>query len=316
MELRQLGSSDVKVSVIGLGCNNFGGRIDLEATRRVLDATIALGVNHLDTADIYGGGGKSEEFIGECLGARRKDLVLATKFGMAMPGAEPVERRGARDYVLSAVDASLRRLRTDWIDLLYMHEPDTGTPFEETLRAVEELRAAGKVRVFAGSNFSAGQIGDTVDVARRMSVPGFVATQDEYSLLARGIEDAVLPVLETHRLRLGPYFPLAGGALSGKYRKGQPLPAGTRLAGSTKYAEQYFSDEKAGMIEALIGFAESRGRTMLELALSWLAARPCVASIITGATKPEQIEANVKAVDWKLSAEDLAEIDRITRPTA
>jgi len=313
MELRQLGSSDIKVSVIGLGCNNFGGRIDLDATRKVIDATLAAGINHLDTADIYGGGGKSEEFIGQCLGARRKDVVLATKFGKPMAD-HPAERRGARDYVQAAVEASLRRLRTDWIDLLYMHEPDPGTPFEETLRAIEDLRTSGKVRVFAGSNFSAGEVGDTVETAKRLGVPGFVATQDEYSLLERGIEDVLLPVLETHRLSLVPYFPLAGGALSGKYRKGQPMPAGARLTGSANYAERYFSDAKADAVEALAGFAESRGHTLLELALSWLASRPTVASIIAGATRPEQVAANVKAAGWALTAQDLAEIDRITRP--
>ena len=311
MEYRQLGASDIKVSVIGLGCNNFGGRIDLDATRRVIDATLALGVNHLDTADIYGGGGKSEEFIGACLGARRKDVVLATKFGKPMAD-HPADRRGTRAYILAAVGASLRRLRTDWIDLIYMHEPDPGTPIEESLRAVEELRAAGKVRAFAGSNFSAGEVGDAVEAAKRHGLQGFVATQDEYSLLARGIEEALLPVLETHRLSLIPYFPLASGALSGKYRKDKPMPAGARLTGSANYAERYFSGPKADTVEALLSFAEARGHTLLELALSWLAARPRVASIITGATKPAQIEANVKAVGWKLSAEELAEVDRIT----
>jgi aryl-alcohol dehydrogenase-like predicted oxidoreductase len=313
MELRQLGSSDLKVSIIGLGCNNFGGRIDLEATRKVIDATLAAGVNHLDTADIYGGGGRSEEFIGQCLGARRKDVVLATKFGKPMAD-NPADRRGTRTYILSAVEASLRRLRTDWIDLLYMHEPDPGTSFDETLRAIEELRTAGKVRAFAGSNFTAGETGDAVDAAKRLGVPGFVATQDEYSLLERGIEDALLPVLETHRLSLVPYFPLAGGALSGKYRKDKPMPAGARLTNAQSSADRFLGGARADTVEALVAFAEQRGHTLLELALSWLAARPTVASIITGATKPEQIETNVKAVGWKLSAEELAEVDRITRP--
>ena len=313
MELRQLGSSDLKVSVIGLGCNNFGGRSDLEATRKVIDATIAAGVNHLDTADIYGGGGKSEAFIGECLGARRKDVVLATKFGKPMAD-NPSDRRGTRAYVHSAVEASLRRLKTDWIDLLYMHEPDPGTPFEETLGAIEELRAAGKVRAFAGSNFSAGETGDAVETAKRRGVAGFVATQDEYSLLERGIEDALLPVLETHRLSLVPYYPLAGGALSGKYRKDRPMPEGARLTNAPSGAERFLGGTRADTIEALATFAEQRGHTLLELALSWLAARPTVASIITGATRPEQIETNVKAAGWKLSAEEMAEVDRITRP--
>jgi aryl-alcohol dehydrogenase-like predicted oxidoreductase len=213
---------------------------------------------------------------------------------------------------VSAVEASLRRLRTDWIDLLYMHEPDPGTPVEETLRAGDELLKSGKVRALAASNFSPGEIGDAVETAKRLGVPGFVATQDEYSLLARGIEDALLPVLETHRLSLVPYFPLASGALSGKYRKGKPMPEAARLTGSANYSDRFFTGPKADKVEGLATFAESRGHTLLELAMSWLAARPQVASIITGATKPEQIEANVKAVAWKLGAEDMAEIDRIT----
>jgi len=311
MELRPLGSSGLSVSLIGLGCNNFGGRIDLEATRKVIDATLAAGVNHLDTADIYGGGGKSEEFIGACLGARRKDVVLATKFRKPMAD-NPSDRRGTRAYLTSAVEASLKRLRTDWIDLLYMHEPDPGTPVEETLRTGEELLKSGKVRALAASNFSPGEIGDAVEAAKKIGVKGFVATQDEYSLLARGIEDALLPVMETHRLSLIPYFPLAGGALSGKYRKGKPMPEGARLTNAPSGAERFLGGGKDDKVERLVAFAESRGRTILELALSWLASRPQVASIITGATKPEQIETNVKAVGWKLSAEDMAEIDRIT----
>ncbi|HET7714551.1 MAG TPA: aldo/keto reductase [Bauldia sp.] len=312
MELRPLGPSGLRVSLVGLGCNNFGGRIDLAATRRVIDAALALGVNHLDTADIYGGGGKSEDFIGQCLGTRRNGVVLATKFGKPMAD-NPSDRRGTRAYIMSAVEASLRRLRTDWIDLLYMHEPDPGTPIEETLRAGEELVKSGKVRALAASNFSAGEIGDAVEAARKVGVAGFVATQDEYSLLERGIEDALLPVLETHRLSLVPYFPLAGGALTGKYRKGRPMPAGSRLANAPSGAERFLGRGRDEIVERLVAFADARGRTLLELALSWLAARPQVASIITGATKPEQIEANVKAVGWKLGAEELAEIDRITR---
>jgi aryl-alcohol dehydrogenase-like predicted oxidoreductase len=224
----------------------------------------------------------------------------------------PADRRGARTYILSAVEASLRRLRTDWIDLLYMHEPDPGTPIEETLRAAEELTKSGKIRALAASNFSPGEIGDAVEKAKRLGVPGFVATQDEYSLLARQIEDALLPVIETHRLSLVPYFPLAGGALSGKYRKGKPMPEGARLTNAASGADRFLGGGKHDKVEALAAFAESRGRSLLELALSWLAARPQVASIITGATRPEQIEANVKAAGWKLSAEDIAEVDRIT----
>jgi aryl-alcohol dehydrogenase-like predicted oxidoreductase len=305
VETRPLGSSGLRVSLIGLGCNNFGGRIDLAATARVIDRAIELGVTHFDTADIYGGG-KSEEFIGECLGARRKQVFLATKFGK-MAAARPGVR-GTRAYMHEAVEASLKRLRTDWIDLLYMHEPDPETPIEETLRGGEELIRGGKVRCLGGSNFSAGAVGDAVETAQRIGVSGFAATQDEYSLIARRIEDALLPVLQVHRLGLVPYFPLGGGALSGKYRKDAALPAGARHSGGS----DRFLSSNWDTIEALRAFAEDRGHTLLELALSWLAGRPQVCSIITGATKPEQLDANVAAVGWTLSPADLAGIDRIT----
>ncbi len=310
METRALGSSDLHLSLLGLGCNNFGGRIDLAATRKVVDKALDLGVTHIDTADIYGGGGKSEEFLGECLEGRRDKAVLATKIGKPM--ADNAPNRGSRAYVASAIDACLKRLRTDWIDLLYMHEPDPGTSIDETLRALDDAVKAGKVRHLAASNYTAGEVTDAVDAARRLGVKGFVATQDEYSLLARGIEDALIPVLETHRLGLIPYFPLAGGALTGKYRRGQAMPEGARLTGSTQGASRFFGPANQETIENLTAFAEKRGHTLLELALNWLAQRPQVTSIITGATKPEQLEANVAALGWKLTSEDMDEVDRIT----
>jgi aryl-alcohol dehydrogenase-like predicted oxidoreductase len=306
MELRPLGSSSLRVSLVGLGCNNFGGRIDLAATRKVIDAAIALGINHFDTADVYGGGGKSEEFIGQVLEERRKDIVLATKFGKmseAVPGTA-----GTRAYVNKAVEASLRRLRTVWIDLYYMHAPDPETPIEETLQGLNELMKAGKIRAFAASNFSPGEVAAADDAAKRLGITGFVATQDEYSLINRDIEKALLPVLQTHGLSLVPYFPLGGGALTGKYRKGKPLPEGVRHAGgSDRFLGQHWDQ-----IEKLNAFAESRGRTVLELAMSWLARRPLVASIIAGATKPEQLEANVKATGWDLTPAEMAEVEKIT----
>ena len=311
METRALGPSNLHVSLIGLGCNNFGGRLDLEATRKVVDKALELGVTHIDTADVYGGGGKSEAFLGDCLKGRRDDVVLATKVGKPMADHSS-DKRGSRDYVASAIEACLKRLRTDRIDLLYVHEPDPGTPVEETLRALDEAVKAGKVRHLAASNYTAGEVTDAVDTARRIGVTGFVATQDEYSLLARGIEDALLPVLEAHRLGLVPYFPLASGALTGKYRRGQPMPEGARLTGNERSAGRFFSPANQEKVEALTAFAEERGRTLLELALNWMAGRPQVASIITGATKPEQIEANVKALGWRLSAEEVDEVDRIT----
>jgi aryl-alcohol dehydrogenase-like predicted oxidoreductase len=308
MELRSLGSSGLKVSIVGLGCNNFGGRIELAATRKVVDRAIDLGINHFDTADVYGGGGKSEEFLGEVLGERRKKIVLATKFGKM--GEAVAGTRGTRVYVLKAVEASLKRLRTDWIDLYWMHDPDPQTPVEETLRALEELTRAGKIRATGSSNFSAAQLTDAIAAAKKLKVEGFIAAQDEYSLLVRGIEGDLLPTLDRNGLDLVPYFPLAGGALTGKYRKGAPMPEGARL---TKGGyDRFLAGANFEKIEKLSTFAERRGHTLLELAFSWLARRPRVASIIAGATKPEQLEANVKATGWNLTPAEMAEIDRIT----
>jgi aryl-alcohol dehydrogenase-like predicted oxidoreductase len=311
METRPLGSSDLRLSLIGLGCNNFGGRIDLDATRKVVDKALELGVTHFDTADVYGGGGRSEEFLGECLAGRRDSVVLATKIGKPVGDNAPTSR-GNRAYIASAIEACLKRLRTDRIDLLYMHEPDPATPIDETLRTLDDAVKAGKVRHLAASNYSAGEVTDAVDAARRLGLTGFIATQDEYSLLARDIEDALLPVLKTHRLGLVPYFPLAGGALTGKYRKGRPMPEGARLTGNQRSAGRFFSAANQEKVEQLTAFAEKSGHTLLELALNWLAGRPQVASIITGATKPEQLEANVRALGWQLSTEELATVDAIT----
>jgi len=310
MEMRKFGTSDLQVPVVGLGCNNFGGRIDLDATRKVIDAAIDLGITHFDTADMYGGGGKSEEFIGQILGDRRGKVVLATKFGKmadATPGV-----RGTRAYILKAAEASLRRLRTDRIDIYYMHDPDPETPVSESLQALAELKKAGKIRHAAASNFSAAQLEEAVATAKQLGVEGFVATQDEYSLVERGIEEGFLDAVKKTGLGLVPYFPLGGGALTGKYRKGQPLPAGARHSGGS----ERFLGPNWDMIEKLHDFAEARGHTILELAMSWLASRPNVASIIAGATKPHQLEANAKSTGWKLTAAELAEIDRISKPGA
>ena len=311
MEKRKLGSSDLELSLVGLGTNNFGGRIDLEAARKVVDRALDLGVTHFDTADVYGKGGGSEEAIGALLGARRKQVTLATKFGKPMANM-PEEHRGRRAYVLAAVEASLKRLKTDWIDLLYQHEPDPSTPIEETLGALEELRQAGKVRYFAASNFSADEIAGAAAAAKKVGSPGFAGTQDEYSLLHRDHEQALFPALGKLNLGLVPYYPLAGGALTGKYRRDAPLPAGARHAsGSHRFLDPHWDE-----IEKLNAFVEKRGHALTELAMSWLAGRPLVASIIAGATKPEQVEANAKAVSWKLSAEEMAEVDRITAAKA
>lgn len=309
MQFRNLGRSGLRVSLVGLGCNNFGGRIDLEASRKVVDAAIEQGITLFDTADIYGEKAGSERALGEILGHRRKEIVLASKFGMKMfHGGEG----GSRRYIISAVEDSLARLKTDWIDLYQYHRPDPLTPIEETLRALEDLVTSGKVRYIGCSNMPSWQVADAQWTARDLAIAGFASAQDEYSLLKRGAEAELIPALRHFGMGLLPYFPLANGALTGKYKRGAPMPDGARLTKLPDRAGQIFSDENWRRIEGLSAFAEARGRTLVELAFSWLAAKPVVSSVIAGATKPEQIAANVKAADWALSAEDLAEIDRIT----
>ena len=309
MQFRNLGRSGLRVSLVGLGCNNFGGRIDDEATRKVVDAAIEHGITLFDTADIYGEKAGSERVLGEVLGARRKDIVLASKFGMKMfHGGQG----GSRRYILSAVEESLTRLKTDWLDLYQFHTPDPLTPIDETLRALEDLVTQGKVRYVGCSNMPAWQVADAQWSARDLRLTGFASAQDEYSLLKRGAEKDLIPALGHYGMGLLPYFPLANGALTGKYRRNAPMPDGARLTKLPERAGQIFSDANWVRIEALTDFCEARGRTLVELAFSWLAAQPVVSSVIAGATKPEQIAANVQAADWALTADELAEIDRIT----
>ncbi len=309
MQFRNLGRSGLRVSLVGLGCNNFGGRIDDEAARKVIDAAIEHGITLFDTADIYGEKAGSERVLGEVLGARRKDIVLASKFGMKMfHGGQG----GSRRYIMSAVEESLTRLKTDWIDLYQFHTPDPLTPIDETLRALEDLVTQGKVRYVGCSNMPAWQVADAQWTARDLRLSGFASAQDEYSLLKRGAEKDLIPALTHYGMGLLPYFPLANGALTGKYRRNAPMPDGARLTKLPERAGQIFSEANWAKIEALTDFCEARGRTPVELAFSWLASRPVVSSVIAGATRPEQIAANVKAADWALTAEDLADIDRIT----
>ena len=312
---RNLGRSGLRVSAIGLGCNNFGGRIDLEASRKVVDAAIDHGITLFDTADVYGEKGGSETVLGELLGARRKDIVLASKFAMPMdPGEGGHERlKGAsRRYIMSAVEASLRRLKTDWIDLYQQHRADPLTPIEETLRALEDLVRAGKIRYYGCSNLSAWQVTEAVFTARQAGLSGFVSCQDEVSLVVRHHESDLMPAMRAFGLGLLPYFPLASGLLTGKYKRNVPMPADARLTKTQRLADKYLTEGNWVIAEKLGDFAEARGHTLLELAFSWLLARPPVSSVIAGATKPEQIAANVKAGDWVLTAEELAEIDVIT----
>ena len=311
MEQRPLGHSQLAVSVVGLGCNNFGRRLDVAQTRAVVDAALDAGITFLDTADVYGNGA-SERFLGDALRGRRDRVVLATKFGLDAGDANgpPAGPRGSAAYIRQAVEGSLRRLQTDHIDLYQYHRPDGETPIAETLGALHELVAGGRVRAIGCSNFTAAQIEEADRVARERGLTRFTSAQNEYSLLRRDVEAEITPACERLDLALIPYFPLASGLLTGKYRRGEPAPAGTRLA----ERERMGSDADFDRVEALQRFAEARGISLLDVAISGLAARPQVASVIAGATRPEQVAANAAAAGWRPSADDLAELDRIVPP--
>lgn len=311
MKLRNLGTSGLQVSLIGLGCNNFGWTIDLDASRKVMHKAMDLGITLFDTADFYGKRGGSETCMGQIMGDRRKDIVLATKCGMPMDEAGTL-KGSSRRYIISALEASLRRLKTDWIDLYQMHQLDPLTPIEETLRALDDLIRQGKVRYIGCSNFSAWRMVEAQWTARHLGLNAFASCQDPYSLLTRDIDQQLLPAMQAYGLGLLPAFPLASGALTGKYNGSAPMPEGTRLSSIKFMADCYLADAQMVKLEGLKRFCDARGRTMVELALSWLAARPTVSSIIAGATRAEQLEVNVKSADWLLSAQDMAEIDRIT----
>ena len=310
MEQRILGRNGPSVSAVGLGCNNFGGRIDLEAARKVVHKAFDLGVTLIDTADMYGNRGGSEEAIGNILGPRRKDVVLATKFGMAMDEAGKL-KGASRNYIMSAVEASLKRLKTDWIDLYQLHRPDPETPIEETLQALDDLVHQGKVRFIGCSNLSATQVNAAQKTSQDKGLAAFVSCQDEYSLLVRDIERELVPAMEKHGLGLLPFFPLAGGLLTGKYQRNAPMPQGARLTNAKNMADRYMTEAGWGAVEGLSAFAAKHGKTLLDLAFSWFLAKKPVTSVIAGATKPEQLEQNVRAAEWKLSAADLAEIDKL-----
>jgi aryl-alcohol dehydrogenase-like predicted oxidoreductase len=314
MDKRRLGSSALEVSVVGLGGNNFGGRIDFAATSRVVHKAIDLGINLIDTADSYGNNGGSEEWLGRILGDKRKDIVLATKFGLPMDDAGKLQG-ASRRYIMHAVEASLKRLNTHWIDLYQLHRPDPQTPIEETLRALDDLVRQGKVRFIGCSNLSAQQIAEAQATARRHGLAQFVSCQDEYSLLVRDVERELVPTAKRLGLGLLPYFPLASGLLTGKYKRGAALPSGSRLSKNARHAQRFASERNWRIVGELDTFAARRGHTLLELAFSWLLRDEVVASVIAGATSPEQVEQNVRAAGWKLSTEDLAAIDRITLDT-
>ncbi len=314
MKQRKLGNSGLQVSLTGLGCNNFGWHIDLEGSRKVIHKALDLGITLFDTADVYGERGGSETHIGQILGDRRKDIVLVTKCGLPMDDTG-VKKGASRRYILSAIEASLKRLKTDWIDVYFIHWFDPLTPVEETMRTLDDLVRQGKVRYIGCSNYPAWRVVEAQLTARQLGTNAFVSCQDHYNLLVRDIDRDLLPAMQEYGLGLMPAFPLASGALTGKYKRNAPMPDGARLTTTKRLADRYFSDAQWPKIEALEKFCAARGHSMVELAISWLAARPQVSSIIAGATKPEQLEMNVKAADWALTAEDMAEIDRITAPT-
>ena len=300
MRTRSLGTGGPDVTVVGLGCNNFGSRVDERGTRAVVDAALEAGVTFFDTADVYGNRGGSEELLGKALEGRRDRVVLATKFGHEMwDGAPP--NRGSREYVRTAIEASLKRLRTDVVDLYQYHRPDGVTPIEETLGAMSELVDEGKVRFIGSSNFDAALIAEAEELAGMHSWHRCVSAQNEYSLLERSVESDLLPLCERLGIGVLPYFPLASGLLTGKYRRGEPAPAGTRLA----MRPERLTDEVFDQVEALEAFARERGHSLLELAFAWLLAQPAIASVIAGATKPEQVRANAAAAEWELDPQDV-----------
>ncbi len=313
MEYRNLGRSGLQVSVVGLGTNNFGGRMDAGAAANVVDACLDHGINLFDTADVYGGQGKSEEYLGKALqdSSKRDKAIVATKFASPM-GEGPHTSGGSRKYIMSAVDASLKRLNMDYIDLYQIHRPDAKTPMEETMRALDDLVRAGKVRYIGNSNFAGWQIADAHHIAQREHLTAFISAQNEYSLLQRGIEREVVPASEAFGLGLLPFFPLASGLLTGKYRRGEAAPAGTRLAAGPM-AQRALTDSNFDIVERLEEYAQTHGHTLLELAFSWLASKAYVGSVIAGATKPEQVAANAAAASWKMTAEEMAEVDQISK---
>ena len=310
MEYRNLGRSGLQVSVVGLGCNNFGMRIEYEAAEAVVRKCLESGITLFDTADIYGGA-KSEEFLGKALGADRQDVIVATKFAVPM-GEGPLMKGASRRYIMNAVEASLRRLNTDYIDLYQVHFPDRDTPLEETMRALDDLVRSGKVRYLGNSNFAGWEIASGHYLAEQRNLTPFVSAQNDYSLLNRGVERELVPACEAFELSILPYFPLASGLLTGKYTRNESAPEGSRLS-DERFAGRVMSDRNWDIVEGLEKWAGEHGHSLLELAFGWLASKPYVASVIAGATKPEQVESNVAAGQVRLTAEESAEVDELAK---
>jgi len=311
MKQRNVGATGVKVSLLGLGCNNFGLRMPVEDSRAVIDKALDLGITFFDTADVYGNKGGSETALGMYLGSRRNDIFIASKFGSPMDAAGTL-RGGSRRYVMQAVEASLARLKTDWIDLYQMHRPDPDTPVEETLRALDDLVKQGKVRYIGFSQVAGWQLADRHWTAKHSGLSPVTAVETEYSLIVRDAERELVPAMKEYGVGLLPFYPLASGFLTGKYQRGAPMPEGARLTKGKRYADRFMTEANWDVLAKLEAFCKARGRTLLELALSWLAAQPVVLSVIAGATRAGQVELNVKAIEWALTPQELAEIDGIT----
>ncbi|MBI2855870.1 MAG: aldo/keto reductase [Chloroflexi bacterium] len=309
MEYRQLGSSGLQVSAVGLGTNNFGGRIDEERTAAVLHQSIDQGINFIDTANIYGGT-RSEAFIGNILKENRHQVLIGTKVSGSM-GKGPNSRGNSRYHIMREVEASLHRLQTDYIDLYQIHFPDPNTPIEETLRVLDDLVHQGKVRYFGCSNFAAWQVCEAVWTSRALGINSFVSVQPEYNMLNRGVERELVPFCRAYKVGIIPYLPLASGFLTGKYRQGEAPPEGTRLAGNQRFQQRLLTEANFGLLSKLEDFAQERDHTMVELAIAWLLGNSSVSSVIAGATRPEQVVANAKAADWHLTPEDMEEVNQI-----
>jgi len=311
VEQRNIGNSGLRASLLGLGCNNFGPRLDLEATKRVVHRALDVGITFFDTADVYGNGA-SETLLGEVLGDQRKGILIASKFGMAMDKAGKLFG-GSRSYVIRAVEASLKRLRTDWIDLYQLHQPDPLTPIDETLRALDDLIAQGKVRYIGCSNLPAWQVIEANFTAAANGFSKFISCQEEYSLLVRDIDRELLPAMKKHKLGLLPYRPIAGGYLTGKYKRNMPLPEGARLSGESmkRFADRFLTPANWDKLERLEVLAKEWNRSLLDIAFGWLASKPFIPSVIAGASTPEQVSLNLKAVTCGLTGDEVAQIEAL-----
>lgn len=310
MEYRRLGSSGLKVSEIGLGGNNFGWRIDEQTSISVINHALDMDVNFIDTADVYGRG-QSEEFVGKAVRSKRSQVIIATKFGFAM-GNGPNDQGGSRYYIKKAVEASLKRLQTDYIDLYQMHTPDATTPIEETLRTLDDLVREGKVRYIGCSNFAGWQLCEALWTSKVNSLESFVTVQPQYNLLNRRIEQELVPCCQAYGVGVIPYSPLASGFLTGKYRRGEDAPAGTRLATRPRMQSRLLTDHNFDLLAKLEAFAAERGHNVGELAIAWLLSHPWLSTVIAGAIKVEQVSANVAAAAWRLTVEEIAELDQMT----